>query len=191
MFFSHIPAGFLCSHLLTQRNKKTIKKPSLMNTYILLGLLGSVLPDFDIAYKLLLDPLEKNHHHYWTHIPIFWLSLWLGFALLSRIMKNKSLFLGATILFANALLHLVLDTIVGNIMWLYPLSDKFFAFFTIAKTYEMPVLNYIIHWTFIFEIIIITWAFIVFIKSKFSDHIVQLIFKQVLRGQEIPLTETG
>jgi hypothetical protein len=67
---------------------------------------------------------------------------------------------------AAAILHLVCDTITGEIYWLYPLSSRGFNLFSVSDVHVWWVQNYISHWTFLVEIAISTIAMVVFLRIK-------------------------
>lgn len=158
MFIAHIPAGYLLTRWIQQRFH-TAK-------YLWLGLFASVFPDLDLLYFYLLDNRQTLHHHYWTHLPLFWLSLWLVFTIVAIAFKRRTILILSTIFFANIILHFVLDTFVGGINWLYPFVDKDVFLFVVPATRDFWVWSFVFHWTFLAEIVIILWAFIVFLNDR-------------------------
>lgn len=48
--------------------------------------------------------------------------------------------------------HLLLDTIVGDIWWLYPYVDTPFALFVVPSLYRPWWLNFVLHWSFMVEV---------------------------------------
>ncbi len=157
MFIAHLPAGYLLTRFL-QRKLKTTK-------YLWIGLLASILPDFDLPYFYLIDHRQTLHHEYWIHLPIFWLSVSFLAVLIFFFTKNRRFLLISTIFLANIFLHLILDTFVAGILWLYPFSHVSLRLFTVPARYPFWGENFAFHWTFLVEIAIILWAFIVLIKS--------------------------
>ena len=69
LFIAHLPAGYLLSRPFTRRN------PSQARAIFGVGLLCSVLPDFDLAYFYLIDQRRTPHHDCWVYTPIVWLVL--------------------------------------------------------------------------------------------------------------------
>jgi inner membrane protein len=63
-------------------------------------------------------------------------------------------------------LHMVLDTLVGSIMWLWPFSDKFFQLAVVPATHSNWVLSFIFHWSFAVELVIVVFAGFLFLKDK-------------------------
>ena len=160
MFIAHLPAGYLLTRML-QRKMHTTK-------YLLVGLIASVFPDLDLLYFYFIDHRQTLHHEYWTHLPFVWLSLWLVLILITLVWKKKEWFMLTMIIFSNIILHLILDTFVGGIAWLYPLSHTPLFLVTIPARYSFWVENFIFSWTFLVEILITIAAVIyrVFERTK-------------------------
>lgn len=150
MFIGHLPAGYLLT--------KKLQKKFRIHKYLWIGLIGSVFPDIDIIWFYLVDNRQNLHHGYWTHLPFDWLILTFITFLLLLLFKKKQYFFAAGVFFANVFLHFFLDTIVGKIEWLYPFSSQSFAFFEVPARYPFWIENFVFHWTFLFEIIVIIWA---------------------------------
>lgn len=159
MFIAHLPAGYLLTQYL--RRKLSCVTPSLL----WLGLVASVLPDSDLLLFYLKDHRQVHHHTYLTHLPLFWAGVGIA-AWLSMIALKKRHYIPYVIVFtANVLLHMVLDTPLGCIRWLYPFSDACPTLVSITPHYHWWVWNFILHWTFVAEIVIIVVAFRVWIDS--------------------------
>lgn len=163
MFIAHLPAGYLLT--------KNLQKRFEIDRYLFAGLIGSIFPDFDIPYFFLVDHQQTPHHSYWIHLPFYWMLIPL-ISLTFLFLSKKKEYLTITIIFlSNVMLHLILDTVVGKIEWLYPLSTKSFAFFEVPSVYHFWFYNFLFHWTFLFEIAIIVWALFVLLKSKNSKSV--------------------
>ena len=57
--------------------------------------------------------------------------------------------------------HLLLDTLVGHIWWLYPLAEQSFSLAEVENRFQPWWMNFILHWTMLFELAIIavaTWV---------------------------------
>lgn len=119
-----------------------------MRQYMALGLIASIFPDLDIPYFYLIDGRQTMHHFYWIYLPFYWLVIAGVTFLLIYLFKKPQYKLPAFIFFAGIFLHLFLDTLVGNILWLYPFSDHLFALFEVPAVYDFWVYNFIFHWTF-------------------------------------------
>ena len=152
MFIAHLPVGYLVSrHLL-------MLMPIPNNLVIYgwtAGLLGAIAPDFDLFYFYLIDQQQHHHHQYWSHIPIFWVTL----IVLSTILFSKCTHAFYLFLFSiNGFIHLVLDTVVGDIWWLYPFDNQLVAFFQVEAHLKPWWLNFIFHWSFLLELGLCVWA---------------------------------
>ncbi len=165
MFIAHLPAGYLLSKYFASKSK-THKIP--WGIFVALGLVGSILPDLDLFYFYLIDERQHQHHSYWTHIPIYWICIYIIVASMFILKKNKKLLFITTFIFIDVMLHIILDTVAGGIIWGYPRSTEYFSFFTVLPQYNWWVLNFILHWTFLFEMTIIIFAFTIYTTSKFK-----------------------
>lgn len=167
MFIGHLPAGYICTTLLFKlkpfrnlsRNKKRI--------YFLAGMIGSVFPDIDIFYFYFADGKQNVHHSYWTHIPSFWLMILCSHLLLSKIMRNKRTRDIIIFFIANVFIHLLLDTIVGGIFWLYPFSQKMFTLLTVPAKSTSWFFNFLFYWTISIEGALVLLATFVYKLNHF------------------------
>ncbi|HMS94331.1 MAG TPA: metal-dependent hydrolase [Tabrizicola sp.] len=143
MLTAHLPSGYVLARLLP----KGI--PYLMPA----ALIGSVFPDLDMIWFHLIDDRAFHHHRYSVHIPAFWLAVAaIGLPLAARL----GYFRTALVFFAAILMHLILDTISGGILWGAPFSDHLFALVTVPADYSHWVISFILHWTFLSELVV--WA---------------------------------
>jgi inner membrane protein len=164
MFIGHLPAGYLFT--------KYLQKRLSTEQYLWLGLLGSVFPDFDIFYFYLIDQRQTLHHSYWTHLPFYWIILFLVTVSLLYAFKKRAYIIPAIFFYANILLHFALDTIVGKIEWLFPFSSRSLYLFEVPAIYDWWVWNFVFHWTFLFEIAVIAWAGVAVYKTyKERSHV--------------------
>lgn len=117
------------------------------------ALLGSIFPDFDFIWSFLIDHGAFHHHHYWVHVPAFWAAVSLiGLPLLHVLRPAWMRVAGAFL--AGILVHLSLDTVAGDIKWLWPYSNEFFKFINIPSRYPHWILNFVLHPVFLLEIAI-------------------------------------
>jgi len=58
------------------------------------------------------------------------------------------------VFFAAILLHLILDSIGGGILWAAPVNDHLYTLVTVPATHGHWVTNFILHWTFLAELAI-------------------------------------
>ena len=56
--------------------------------------------------------------------------------------------------------HLLLDTIVGDIYWRAPFAYEATSLFVVPALYHPWWLNFILHWSFAFELALLAWAFV-------------------------------
>lgn len=150
MFIAHLPAGYLLTSAIQARTKD--RSLSLLAT----GLAASVLPDTDLLWFYLVDQRQHVHHAYMTHTPAFWIGLaamaWLAAKALR--LAWAPLYIGVAL--TNLLMHLVLDSVAAEIRWLWPLSNAEFGLFHIPAVHGWWVWNFVLHWTFLFEVTLCT-----------------------------------
>ncbi len=158
MFIGHLPAGYILT--------KTLQKKFNTTKYLFIGLLGSVILDLDILYFYFVDNRQNLHHGYWIHIPFYWMIIALIAIFVFWIFKKKDCIIASIIFFSNIFLHLFLDTIVGKIEWLYPITDKGYYLFDVSARYDFWVWNFVFHPTFLFEVGIVIWAVVLFFKTR-------------------------
>ena len=145
MLTAHLPSGYIIARLVRR------PVPYLMPA----ALIGAMLPDLDMLWFHLVDHGAVHHHRYWPHIPL----IWLGIAALSLpILHRFGLAATGLVFFGAILLHLLLDTIAGGILWGYPLDDTLFALTVAPAAYSNWVLSFMLHWTFLLEIAVWLWA---------------------------------
>lgn len=160
MIIGHLPAGFLCTKLLSNVTKDKRFHGKL---FLFSGIVGSIAPDFDMFYFHLVDNRQHHHHTYWPHFPIIWIVLFL-ISLLTLKIRVKGA--PAFVVFSfNGIVHLLLDSIVGDVWWLMPFINKSYALFTVPARFQPWWLNFILHWSFGFELIILTGAVALLIRS--------------------------
>lgn len=145
MFIAHVPAGYLVT--------KSLQKKFNTQKALWLGLFASILPDLDIFYFYFVDERRHHHHSYWLHIPFWWLVIAVFTAVCFFLFKNqKQIWFFYAVFFLNVFLHLFLDTIVGDILWLYPFSKQMIHFFYVEARFDFWVWNFILHWSFLLEV---------------------------------------
>ncbi len=150
MFIAHLPAGYLLTRWLQKKLK--------IQKFLWVGLLASVFPDIDMLYFYLIDNQQTLHHHYWTHLPLLWITLWILMIIVAKILKNRTLLALTMIIFANLILHFILDSIVGGILWLYPFFDHNLSLLIVPATHNFWIWSFVFHWTFLIEVAIIVTA---------------------------------
>jgi inner membrane protein len=155
MFIGHLPAGYILTKLSYSRFSHCIKND---RTYLFWGILGSIAPDFDMFYFYLIDHHRRNHHKYISHYPVVWfVSIVMSIVLLK--MTHKKHCLCMAIFSMSGFVHLILDSIAGDILWLAPFSSRAFSLATVPARYHPWWTNFMVHGSFVFEILVTMWAF--------------------------------
>ncbi|MDH5325615.1 MAG: metal-dependent hydrolase [Gammaproteobacteria bacterium] len=165
MFIAHACAGYLWTRHFIRSNENRELSSKLV-PYVGFGIFCSILPDLDLLYFYTLDNRQNPHHSYWTHMPFFWLTVsalvyGIGTRLLRKIPAAVSIILGV-----NTCLHLVLDSVAGGIYWFYPLSDAYVVWVPITARFDWWVWNFIFHWVFLMELLIVSLAVWVYQRDR-------------------------
>jgi inner membrane protein len=155
MIIGHLPSGYLLGRVLR------VGAPVLMFAVIL----GAIFPDFDLLFFYLVDDRGLHHHRYWVHAPGFWVLVSLVVAPLLWWVSRPMLALFAAFVAGN-FLHVVLDTITGGIMWLWPYSTNLLSLMTVRPTHSHFVLSYMAHWTFWLEIALWISAVVIYVRRR-------------------------
>ena len=150
VFLAHLPADYL----LTKRIEARTGASGLMP----LGLVASVLPDLDLFRFYVLDHRRVLHHEYWTHVPFWWAVIAAAWCLGVAMMRRRKAVAGSAVFFGNIFLHLVLDTVAGGVAWFAPVSRRVFVVVNVPAGHRWWVWNFVLHWTFAVELLVITWA---------------------------------
>lgn len=146
MITAHLPSGYILG--------RTVPVAPLV---LPAAVLGGVFPDFDMIWFYLIDDRAIHHHRYWVHIPTFWVPIALLSLPLVTILARRFL-PAACVFFAAIFLHICLDTLVGGILWQWPWSNELISLTDVPARWDNWVLNFILHWTFGFELLIWTLA---------------------------------
>ena len=165
MFIAHLPAGYICGCMLTDRVVPEQRRERLVGF-----LIGSVFPDVDMLYFYLIDQGRHHHHHYWTHLPIFWLAALAVSTLAGLLIRSRRFALVAASFIGGIFLHLILDTPFAGICWLYPLTDQNFYLITVPATRSWWVWSFVFHWSFLFEIAICVAAAVLYFQRRLRSR---------------------
>jgi hypothetical protein len=163
MIIAHLPAGYILSKLAYKRFASHIGN---YRAFMGWGLFGALAPDMDLLYYHLMDHRRTLHHKYLSHYPVVWLTL-IAVAIGFFMLKNKRQTIGCySLIFAiSGFLHLILDTVVGNIWWLAPFIDHPFSLVTLPRHFHPWWLNMMLHWSFIIELIIVACGVWLWVRS--------------------------
>ena len=156
MITAHLPAGYVTGRAFARSGP-----------ILWAAVLGGLLPDLDLIWFYLIDDRAFHHHHYWVHIPAFWAAL--AAILLSLATARGSCWSRPALsFFASILVHLLLDTVAGDIKWLWPFSDRFIHLVTVPAVHSHWILNFILHPVFLAELAI--WALALFHLGRRHRH---------------------
>jgi hypothetical protein len=115
------------------------------------ALLGAVLPDLDLLFFYFVDGRSLHHHRYWVHVPAFWAAV----AAIALPIARRGGWLGPALAFlGSVLLHMILDTTVGGIMWGAPLDTRLHRLVVVPASQPHWLLSFVLHWTFALEILV-------------------------------------
>jgi hypothetical protein len=154
MLTAHLPSGYVLARLAP-------KGRWLMPA----ALIGAVLPDFDMLWFHFVDHGSIHHHRYWVHVPAFWAAV-AALALPVLAFFARRCLAPAVMFFAALLLHMLLDSIGGGILWGAPFSDRLYTLVEVPASQPHWVLSFLLHWTFMLELGIWGWAFYLWRKGK-------------------------
>lgn len=159
MFIAHVPAGYILSTTVAERLRQM---PASGFAVICAGCIGAIAPDIDMAWFYLVDERQTHHHKYVTHWPVVWLTLMLASAFWYRSVRTSKAGFLTLVFSVGTLLHLFLDSFVGDIWWFAPFVDRAFAMFTVPALFEPWWLSFILHWSFAVELSISLWALLIY-----------------------------
>lgn len=147
MILAHLPSGYLVARGFGARS----------GIVVTAALIGSVLPDFDLIWFYWIDDRAFHHHRYWVHIPGFWLLVAAVFLSVTRALR-PAFVLPACAFFAAIGVHMVLDSVGGGIMWLWPFDQRLFSLVEVPASQSHWVLSFLLHWTVLAELMLIGTA---------------------------------
>jgi inner membrane protein len=161
MVLGHLPVGYIIS----QRLFRTIKTRQVKErTFMFWGLSGSIAPDADMLYYYLFDYRLYSHHHYVTHLPLWWVFLLLVSFVWLLLAKNRRQYPVYAIIFTlGGFVHILLDTIVGGSMLLLaPFSDTHFCLVPHVPwdATQYKLLSYGL------EVLVMVWALLVWTGNR-------------------------
>jgi hypothetical protein len=163
MIIAHLPAGYILSKLAYKGFASHIDN---YRAFMWRGIFGALAPDMDLLYYHLIDHRRTLHHKYFSHYPIFWLTLIIiAIGLFTWKAKRQTVGCYSLIFAISGFAHLILDTMVGNIWWLAPFIDRPFSFVILPHRFHPWWLNMMLHWSFSIELIIVVWAVYLLLRS--------------------------
>lgn len=156
MFIAHLPAAYLAARLHARLSGTEQATPM-----ILAAMAGGIFPDIDLFYGAWVDEGRVHHHLYWTHLPLVWGVVQAGAVLLSlpeKVHQASPRYALFHVFLLGVWSHLLLDSIAGDIWWLWPWLDTPFSLVSIPAIHNPWWLNYLLHWTFAVEITVVALA---------------------------------
>ncbi len=150
VFIAHAPAGYLVGRGFAKDGSVVVG-----------AVVGAVFPDVDML-RFWWDHGQVHHHRYWTHIPAVWLAITVVTLLVTRSETRRV----AAAFCAGVFSHLALDTVCGDIAWLWPLDDRFFHLITVRATAHHWIVTFVLHPAFLLEIAIALVAAAVWWRSR-------------------------
>lgn len=159
MFIAHLPAGYLLGVGLDSLKTRGVMAAALI---------GSIFPDLDLFYFYLVDGRQHNHHSYWIHYPIVWVSLLAVTGIWLFCRRRSYAALMAFVFSLGGVLHIFLDLFVGDIKLFAPFSERYYNMIPvkIEAIYQPWWLNFILHWTFLLEVGIAAAAIAVWVIRR-------------------------
>ncbi len=158
MIIGHLPSGYILGRALG------VGTPLLMFACIL----GAVFPDFDLLLFYLVDDRAFHHHRYWVHAPGFWLIV-SGVVIPVLWMLSRPFLKVFLAFLAGAILHVLLDSIAGGIMWFWPFQNDLISLVTVQPTHSHFILSFMAHWTFWLELALWAIAIGLYLRGRRHD----------------------
>ena len=149
MLIGHLPVGYFVTRSLIKKLKLPTNK-----LWLGLGLMAAILPDFDIAYTILIKESLGSHRYYNTNYPAIYLILLALSIIVYFLIRKEWLKLGIIIVFVNIFIHLLIDTVFVGIKWFWPFYDNLIGIYNVGLTGGVIVENYFTHWYWYLEIVL-------------------------------------
>ena len=135
--------------------------------FFIVIMIGAVFPDIDLFYFYLFDNRSVHHHKYFLHWFSFWIPIFLISYFYFKFSQYTSRLALIVLLFSGAtLLHISLDTFVGDVWLFAPFIDQAYVFFEVTSRYQPWWLNFILHWSFVVELLICFIAMWMYWKDR-------------------------
>lgn len=165
MFIAHLPAGYILANKLYNKFSSALISKKL---FFIAILCGAIFPDLDLFYFYFIDARAVHHHYYFFHWPLPFLCIGLISVLIyfnTKLIKIKKFALVCALFCLAVMLHIVLDTFVGDIWWFMPFIDQSYALFHVPAVQSHWILNFVFHWSFIVEIMICLYSLRLFLRA--------------------------
>lgn len=104
-----------------------------------------------------------HHHRYWVHDPV--LGAVVACEVLALLWRSpyRTVALACS---AHILLHLLLDSICGGIIWPAPFNTELWALVSVPACQSKLILWFALHWRFVLETLLSDAAVLPFIKGR-------------------------
>ena len=153
MILAHLPSGYLTGRAFGIRQGPVMWA----------ALAGSVFPDLDMFWFHFVDNGRVHHHYYWVHIPAFWACLAIVVLPVIRVFARRWMPTAIAFL-CGVFVHLILDTLSGGIMWLWPAHRWLIHLIDVPATQNHWILSFLLHWSVLAELAIIAAAIFLFLR---------------------------
>lgn len=125
MVFAHGPGSFIAAHTTKKWWAKDISEAFQKKLLILSAILGAAV-DLDMLFVWFFDG-RNSHREFLTHTPILYVFITVIILGFGAVLKNKKVFAIGKVFFVATITHIILDSLFGGIMWLFPFSDEFYG----------------------------------------------------------------
>jgi inner membrane protein len=159
MLIAHAPAGYIVHRTFNKVRNEPI-------SFLKYGLFFSLWPDLDLIYFYFIDKKSTFHHLYFTHLPIVLLGCFLLVIPLKHLKAFQKIKSYYYLFLVQWFIHLILDTFTGGIAWLYPLNNEVFTLITVPEVYFHWIISFVLHWSFMIELVIVFVAVRLAVKIK-------------------------
>ncbi len=164
VIFVHSCAGAITSYLALNNNDVGFSKKQI-NLLYFIGILASVLPDFDVS--LIILNITRYHRYLVSHSVVPYLLISLLLFLLYAVNKNKFTKYVAIVFFLGTLSHIILDYLVGGLVLYAPITYQRFGFkIPFTGTRLEWVLSYLSSKYIVFELMVFLSYCLVLLKEK-------------------------
>src|SRR3989339_775833 len=174
MLFAHGPIGSLLSFIsIPWQKHRKIYSAKVQNQLLLIGFIGGVFPDIDLFYYYLYNASE-THRGFITHLPVFYLVIFLAVALIFWITRKFRALIASFVFLLAVLSHLIVDMVLSQIRFFYPFYSGFLGITDLGNVFindNLLFLNYLLEgiFSFFFFYVLISR----FVKLKKNNFILK------------------
>lgn len=188
MVLAHSLIGVPITYFLIKDKKDYWKDKLTINILFLIGIVGAVFPDFDLALGFFIHDL--NHRKLISHSFIPYLIFFIFIFFLSSIFqKNERIIKIANLIFFCAVMsHLFLDYLVGGISLFAPLDSAIYGFDIYFGFPENFFASYFTSWYVFGELFLIFFSIYYIYKLKEIKAIYLTLFFSIIATLMIFIT---